>query len=142
MLTNYKTAIVAAVATVGLLVAAFLYGGHVERLEADKEIADLEKQYAQHEAEALRRAEAVRQEQEQKFLTEIAAVKRSNADIAADAQRVRKQFESIAARRSATLEQCNNRAGRCERLLSEAYELAGECESLLRDRDARLGAMK
>lgn len=134
------TVIVIALAVVGAL-ACFFYGAHVERLKADKEIADLRRDYAQNERDALRRAEEIRQEQEAKFLVEMAALKRDAADRLSDAERVRQQFDELKSRRSATLEQCNHRASRCEQLLSEAYELAGEGEGLLRDRDARLTAL-
>lgn len=120
----------------------FFFGAHVERLEADKEIADLRAEYAENERNALRQAEQIRQEQEQEFLEQMAALKRDVVERTADADRVRKQFNQLKSRSSSTLEQCNRRAGRCEQLLSEAYELAGEGEGLLRDRDARLKSLK
>lgn len=118
------------------------YGSHVERLKADREIAELRSQYAESERDALRKAEQIRQEQEQKFLAQMDALKRDAVARSADADRVRKQFNQLKSRSSSTLEQCNRRAGRCEQLLSEAYELAGEGEGLLRDRDARLESLK
>lgn len=138
---KYRTLIVVALGVAGALTCYF-YGAHVERLKADKEIADLRRDYVQSERDALRRAEEIRQQQEAKFLAEMAALKRDAADRVSDAERVRQQFNELKSRRSATLEQCNHRAGRCEQLLSEAYELAGEGEGLLRDRDARFKSLK
>ena len=90
----------------------FFYGAHVERLEADKEIADLRAEYAENERNALRQAEQIRQEQEQEFLEQMAALKRDVVERTADADRVRKQFNQLKSRSSSTLEQCNRRAGR------------------------------
>ena len=141
MLDKLKTYGIPAAAILACL-GCFFYGAHVERLKADKKIAELEETYAQQERDALRKAEELRQEQEAKFVAEMERLRRESADIATDAGRVRKQFDELKKRRSATLEQCNRRASRCEQLLSEAYELAGECEGLLRDRDARLKSLK
>lgn len=126
------------IAVVILVLAAFFYGAHVERLKADKEIADLRTDYATRETEALREAENIRKQQEQKYKTEMAKLKRTNADLALDTARVREQFDQLKSRRSPDIELCNNRANRCNGLLSEAYSLASEGEGLLRERDARL----
>lgn len=140
-LKAYSTLVVIALMVSGAM-ACFFYGAHVERLKADKEIADLRVEYAESERNALRQAEEIRQAQEAKFQEAMAALKRDVADRSADAERVRTQFNQLKSRSSSTLEQCNNRAGRCEQLLSEAYELAGEGEGLLRDRDARIESIK
>ena len=118
--------------------SAFFYGAHVERLEADEEIAQMEKDYAIRESSALWEAETIRKQQEQKYLLEMDRFKLLNAELTADALRVREQFAQIQSRRSPDLEHCHYRVERCERLLSEAYELAGEGEGLLRERDVRL----
>ena len=122
--------------------SAFFYGAHVERLEADEEIAQMEKEYAIRESSALWEAETIRKQQEQKYLLEMDRFKLLNAELAADALRVREQFAQIQSRRSPDLERSHHRIERCERLLSEAYELAGEGEGLLKERDARLESMK
>ena len=121
--------------------SAFFYGAHVERLKADEEIAQMEKDYAIRESSALWEAETIRKQQEQKYLLEMDRFKLLNAELAADALRVREQFAQIQSRRSPDLERSHHRIERCERLLSEAYELAGECESLLKERDARLSVL-
>ena len=118
--------------------SAFFYGAHVERLEADEEIAQMEKDYAIRESSALWEAETIRQQQEQKYLLEMDRFKLLNAELVADTSRVRDQFAQIQSRRSPDLERSHYRIERCERLLSEAYELAGEGEGLLKERDARL----
>ena len=118
--------------------SAFFYGAHVERLEADEEIAQMEKDYAIRESSALWEAENLRKQQEAKYLVEMDRFKLVNAELTADALRVRELFAQIQSRRSPDLERSHHRVERCERLLSEAYELAGEGEGLLRDRDVRL----
>lgn len=140
-LKAYSTLVIVVLIVIGAL-ACFFYGAHVERLKADKEIADLRTEYAESERNALRQAEEIRQAQEAQFQAAMAALKRDAAARSADAERVRRQFNQLKSRSSTTLEQCNRRAGRCEQLLSEAYELAGEGEGLLRDRDARLESLK
>ena len=72
--------------------SAFFYGAHVERLEADEEIAQMEKEYAIRESSALWEAETIRKQQEQKFLEEMDRLRTLNADISLDAIRVREQF--------------------------------------------------
>ncbi len=118
--------------------SAFFYGAHVERLEANEEIALMEKEYAIRESSALWEAENLRKQQEAKYLVEMDRFKLVNAELTADALRVRELFAQIQSRRSPDLERSHYRIERCERLLSEAYELAGEGEALLNDRDARL----
>ena len=49
--------------------------------------------------------------------------KLANAELAADALRVRELFAQIQSRRSPDLERSHHRVKRCEQLLSEAYEL-------------------
>lgn len=122
--------------------SAFFYGAHVERLEADEEIAQMEKEYAIRESSALWEAETIRKQQEQKYLLEMDRFKLLNAELTADALRVRELFAQVQSTRSPDLERSHHRVERCERLLSEAYELAGEGEGLLRDRDARLNTMR
>ena len=121
--------------------AAFFYGAHVERLEANEEIALMEKEYAIRESSALWEAETLRKQQEAKYLLEMDRFKLVNAELAADALRVREQFAQIQSRRSPDIERSHHRIERCERLLSEAYEMAGEGESLLKERDARLSVL-
>ena len=118
--------------------SAFFYGAHVERLEANEEIAQMEKEYAIRESSALWEAETIRKQQEQKYLLEMDRFKLLNAELAADAIRVRELFAQVQSTRSPDLERSHLRIERCERLLSEAYELAGEGEGLLRERDVRL----
>ena len=122
--------------------SAFFYGAHVERLEADEEIAQMEKEYAIRESSALWEAENLRKQQEAKYLVEMDRFKLLNAELAADALRVREQFAQIQSRRSPDLERSHSRIERCERLLSEAYGLAAEGEGLLKERDARLKVLK
>ena len=121
--------------------SAFFYGAHVERLEADEEIAQMEKEYAIRESSALWEAENLRKQQEAKYLVEMDRFKLANAELAADALRVRELFAQIQSSRSPDLERSHHRIERCERLLSEAYGLAGEGEALLNDREARLKAL-
>ena len=121
--------------------SAFFYGAHVERLEADEEIAQMEKEYAIRESSALWEAENLQKQQEAKYLLEMDRFKQLNTELTADALRVREQFAQIQSRRSPDLERCHHRIERCEQLLSEAYSLAGEGEALLNDRDARLKAL-
>lgn len=122
--------------------AAFFYGAHVERLEADEEIAQMERDYAIRESSALWEAENLRKQQEAKYLVEMDRFKLVNAELTADALRVRELFAQIQSRRSPDIERSHHRIERCERLLSEAYDLANESEGLLKDRDARLSALK
>lgn len=141
MLSKIKT-YGAPIALITLVLVAFFYGAHVERQKADKEIAELRTEYATRESSALWAAENIRKQQEQKYLAEMAELKRTNAELASDTARVRQQFDQLQSRSSPDLEYCNNRASRCNVLLSEAYSLASEGEGLLRDRDARLKALK
>lgn len=122
--------------------SAFFYGAHVERLEANEEIALMEKEYAIRESSALWEAENIRKQQEAKYLEEMDRFKLANAELAADALRVRELFAQIKSTRSPDLERSHHRIERCEQLLSEAYSLAGEGEALLRERDARLEAVR
>ena len=122
--------------------SAFFYGAHVERLEANEEIAQMEKEYAIRESSALWEAETIRKQQEQKYLLEMDRFKQLNVELNADALRVHELFAQIQSRRSPDIERSHHRIERCERLLSEGYELANEGEGLLRERDARLEAIK
>ena len=122
--------------------SAFFYGAHVERLEADEEIAQREKEYAIRESSALWEAETIRKQQEQKYLLEMDRFKQLNVELTADTLRVRELFAQVQSTRSPDLERSHHRIERCERLLSEAYELAGEGEGLLKERDARLKVLK
>ena len=121
--------------------SAFFYGAHVERLEANEEIAQMEKEYAIRESSTLWEAETIRKQQEQKYLQEMDRFKLLNAELTADTLRVREQFAQIQSRRSPDLERSHHRIERCERLLSEAYDLARESESLLKERDTRLSVL-
>ena len=98
------------------------------------------KEYAIRESSALWEAETIRNQQEQKYLLEMDRFKLLNAELVADALRVRELFAQVQSTRSPDLERSRHRIERCERLLSEAYELAAEGEGLLRERDARLNA--
>ena len=51
--------------------SAFFYGAHVERLEANEEIALMEKEYAIRESSALWEVENIRKQQEEKYLLEM-----------------------------------------------------------------------
>ena len=51
--------------------SAFFYGAHVERFEANEEIALMEKEYAIRESSALWEAENIRKQQEEKYLLEM-----------------------------------------------------------------------
>lgn len=137
-LKTYSTHIIVVLACL----FCFFYGGRLEKAKADKRIAELERTYAEQRNEALEQAESIRKGQEEKYLAQIADLKRANADRAADVIRVRKQFAVRQSSGNTDLKQCNQRASRCEQLLSEAYELAAEGESLLGDRDARLKALQ
>lgn len=130
------------IALIAFGIAAYLYGAHVERLKADEEIALMRTEYATRESTALWEAERIRKQQEQKYVSEMERLNAHNAQLSADALRVREQFNQLQGRRSPDLERCNHRAQRCERLLSEAYGLAGEGEGLLRERNVRLEAVK
>ena len=121
--------------------SAFLYGAHVERLEANEEIAQMEKEYAIRESSALWEAENLRKQQEAKYLLEMDRFKQLNTELVADALRVREQFSQVQSRRSPDIERSHHRVERCEFLLSEAYSLAGEGEGLLKEREARLKAL-
>ena len=101
----------------------------------------MEREYAIRESSALWEAETIRKQQEAKYLLEMDRFKLLNAELAADALRVRELFAQIQSRRSPDLERSHHRIERCEQLLSEAYSLAGEGEALLNDRDARLKAL-
>ena len=105
-------------------------------------MAKMEMEYERKESEALRQAERLRQEQEKELVAQLEAVRMVNADLVADAIRVREQFDALRSGRDSTNEQCCDRVERCERLLSEAYSLAAESEGLFKDRDARLNALK
>ena len=140
MLSKIKTyGIPIALIIFGLSV--FFYGAHVERLKANEEIAQMEREYAIRESSALWEAETIRKQQEEKYLLEMDRFKLANAELAADALRVRELFAQIQSRRSPDLERSHHRIERCERLLSEAYELAREGEGLLKERDARLSVL-
>ena len=69
-------------------------------------------------------------------------VRVANADLVADASRVREQFDKLQSGRDSNGKSNDHRAERCDALVSEAYILASEGEGLLRDRDARLNALK
>ena len=122
--------------------SAFFYGAHVERLDANEEIAQMEKEYAIRESSALWEAETIRKQQEQKYLLEMDRFKLLNAELIADTLRVRELFSQVQSHRSPDFERSYLRVERCERLLSEAYELAGEGEGLLRECHARINTLK
>ena len=102
----------------------------------------MEEEYERKDSEAFRQAERLRQEQEKELVAQLEAVRLANAELVADAIRVREQFDALRTRRDSTGEQCCGRVERCERLLSEGYSLAAEGEGLLRERDARLKTQK
>ncbi len=134
---------------IAVLMALIIYGagclwlGHRnERLEWEAHVAKMGEEYERKESEALRLAERLRHEQEKEYIAQIKAVRMANADLVADALRVREQFDALRSNRDSTNEQCYSRLERCERLLSTGYELAAESEGLLRECDARLRALK
>lgn len=141
ILSKYKDTAFA-VAIIAFGIGCYIFGAHVERLEANEEIALLEKEYANRESAALYEAEELRKQRERKFLEEMDRLRAINADIGADAIRVREQFDKLQSGRDSNSKSSDHRANRCNSLLSEAYSLAGEGEGLLRDRDARLNALK
>ncbi len=122
--------------------SAFFYGAHVERLEANEEIAQMEKEYAIRESSALWEAENLRKQQEAKYLVEMDRFKQLNAELSADALWVREQFDKLQSGRNSNGQSSDHRADRCNALLSEAYSLASEGESLLKERDTRLKVLK
>ena len=102
----------------------------------------MEQEYERKESEALRQAERLRLEQEKRYIAQMEEVRAHNADLVADAIRVRELFAQVQSTRSPDLERSHHRIERCEQLLSTAYSLAGEGEALLRERDARLEAVR
>ena len=138
-----KTKIIAIVVFLAVYGLGCLWLGHRnERLEWQAYVAKMEEEYERKESEALRQAERLRQEQEKELVAQLEVVRMANADLVADAIRVREQFDALRFRRDSTGEQCRNRVERCERLLSEGYELASEGEGLLREWGARLRTLK
>ena len=138
-----KIKIIAIVAFLAIYGLGCLWLGHRnERLEWEAHVAKMEQEYERKESEALRQAERLRQEQEKRYLAQIEEVRAHNADLVADAIRVREQFDALRSRRDSNCEQCGDRVERCERLLSEGYQLASEGEGLLRESDARLKVLK
>ncbi len=138
-----KPKFIAIVAFLAVYGFGCLWLGHRnERLEWEAHVAKLEQEYERKESESLRHAERLRQEQEQRYIVQMEEVRAHNADLLADAIRVREQFDALRFGRDSTGEQCCNRVERCERLLSEGYQLAAEGEGLLRERGARLKALK
>lgn len=120
-----------------------LWLGHRnERLEWEAHVAKMEEEHARQESEALRQAERLRQKQEKQYLAQMEEVRAHNADLVADAIRVREQFDALRFRRDSTDERDSGRVERCERLLSEGYSLEAEGEGLLKERGARLKALK
>lgn len=102
----------------------------------------MEEEHERKESEALRQAERLHLEQEKRYIAQMEEVRAHNADLVADAIRVRDQFDALRSGRHSTNEQRNSRVERCEQLLSTGYELATEGEGLLRDRDVRLNVLK
>ncbi len=141
ILSKYKDTAFA-VAIIAFGIGCYFYGAHVERLEANEEIALLEKEYANRESASLYEADELRKQQEQKFLEEMDRLRALNADISLDAIRVREQFDKLQSGRDSNGQSSDHRTDRCDALLSEAYSLASEGEGLLRERDARLNALK
>lgn len=66
----------------------------------------------------------------------------ANAELVADAIRVREQFDKLQSGRDSNGQSSNRRTDRCNALLSEAYGLASEGEGLLRECDSRMNALK
>ena len=87
-------------------------------------------------------AENIRKQQEAKSLLEMDRFKLANAELAADALRVRELFAQIQSRRSPDLERSHHRIERFEQLSSVAYRFTGEGEGLLKERDTRLNVLK
>ena len=137
--TKYKT-IVLVVALISYGLGCLWLGHRNERLVWEIHLTKMEEEYERKESEALRQAERLRQEQEKELVAQLEAVRMANAELVADALRVREQFDALRSGRDSTGEQGGSRLERCERLLSEGYSLAAEGEGLLRERDARLKA--
>ena len=138
-----KTKIIAIAAFLAVYGLGCLWVGHRnERWVWEVRVAQMEEEYERKESEALRQAERLRQKRETKLVAQLEAVRLANADLVADAIRVREQFDALRFRRDSTGEQYSDRVERCERLLSEAYSLAGEGEGLFRELDVRLKALK
>ena len=136
-----KTKIIAIVAFLAVYGIGCLWLGHRnERLEWVARVARMEEEYERKESESLRQAERMREEQEKELIAQLEAVRVANAELVADAIRVREQFDALQSGRDTTGEQCRNQVERCERLLSEGYQLAAEGEGLLREWGARLKA--
>lgn len=141
MTTKYKIMLVA-IALIAYGLGCLWLGHRNERLEWEARVAKMGEEYERKESEALRLAERLRREQEKRYVAQMEEVRAHNAELVADALRVREQFEQLRSRRDSTSEQCCGRVERCEWLLSQAYELANEGEGLLRERDARFRALK
>lgn len=141
MTTKYKIVLIA-VALIAYGLSCLWLGHHNERLEWEAHVAMMEEEYERKESDALRLAERLRREQEKEFIDQMEAVRMANADLVADAIRVREQFDALRSGRNSTSEQCCSRVERCERLLSEGYSLASEGEGLLRERDARFKPLR
>ena len=84
-------------------------------------MAKMEQEYERKESEALRQAERLRQEQEQRYIAQMEEVRAHNADLVADAIRVREQFDALRSSRDSTGEQCCSRVERCVCLKSNEY---------------------
>ena len=137
-----KTKIIAIVAILAVYGVGCLWLGHRnERLKWEAHVAQMEEEYARKESEALHQAERLRLEREKELTAQLEVVRLANAELVADAIRVREQFDALRSGRDSTGEQCGDRLERCERLLSEGYSLAAEGEGLLKDWDARLGSL-
>lgn len=122
MTIKYKI-IVVVVTLIAYGLSCLWLGHHNERLEWEAYVAKMEEEYERKESEAFRQAERLRQEQEKRYVVQMEEVRTHNADLVADALRVREQFDALRSGRDSTNEQCGSRVERCERLLSEGYEL-------------------
>lgn len=141
-MTTKDKIIVVVVALIAYGLGCLWLGHRNERLEWEVLVAKMEQDYERKESETLRQAERVRQEQEKELVAQLEAVRMANADLVADAIRVREQFDALRSSRDSTGEQCCSRVERCERLLSTGYSLAAEGEGLLRDSYARVNVLK
>ena len=101
-----KTKIIAIVAFLAVYGLGCLWLGHRnERLEWEAHVAKMEEEYVRKESEALRQAERLRQEQEKELIAQLEVVRMANAELVADAIRVREQFDALRSRRDSTGEQ-------------------------------------
>lgn len=98
-----KTKFIAIVAFLAVYGLGCLWLGHRnERLQWEAHVAKMEEEYERKESKALRQAERMRQEQEKRYIAQMEEVRAHNADLVADAIRVREQFDALRSGRDST----------------------------------------